>query len=287
MARATSGLGQFRGKVGSVVFRVNQGQQIASAYQPSVRNPKSNLQTAQRSKMYLASQLSKLVPREDIIGLAPRGTARDRRAMFVTNILDNSVTVLGDDQIFASSIKAELLSFSKGFNLGHRNSGVSFDYDLSEEKFTISFIKNVISEEEFNRLAIKFINIGIVNGKYTGYKSSWLDLGTYDNTTQEEQFVREFNIAANRVGASIFYIIPVRLADNVKYSALRKTLVQYIGDNENELVVQGEYSLNNAVLEWGESVNVYVSTQGGEIVPPFIGGDEVVNPDGPNFPNLG
>ena len=90
MARATSGLGQFRGKVGSVVFRVNQGQQIVSAYQPSVRNPKSNTQTAQRNKIYLASQLSKLVPREDIIGLAPKGSVRDRRSMFIRNIIENT-----------------------------------------------------------------------------------------------------------------------------------------------------------------------------------------------------
>ena len=49
MAKGNLFLSQGRGKVGSVVFSVNKGQQIARVYNPKPANPRSNNQQAQRS----------------------------------------------------------------------------------------------------------------------------------------------------------------------------------------------------------------------------------------------
>lgn len=270
MAKATSGLGQFRGKVGSVVFRVNQGQQIASAYQPAVRNPKSNLQTAQRNKMYLASQLSKEVPREDIIGLAPMGSARDRRTMFIKNIINNSTSTL-EGEVFQSSINYLDVVFSNGKII---------IYDIAENENALSVSIGDMTEEEYDRLAIKAISFIVSPGYGIGaYKSGWVPLPAYSTLSNG-------TISLSGVGGAgyITYLIPVMLKDNVRYSEEKKSLIQF-GDSGN-FVITGEYATNNAVLEWGRSM-AFASRQDGEIVPPSTGGDEVVNPDGPSFPNLG
>lgn len=279
MARATNGLGQFRGKVGSVVFRVNQGQQIASAYQPAVRNPKSNLQTAQRNKMYLASQLSKLVPREDIIGLGPRGTARDRRSMFIKNIIENTTSTLVDG-VFTSAISNYGIMFSKG----NYYEGLSINTDNSN--LSLVFNKEVVSEERFNRTAVKVIQIDIINNFLSAYKSSWLNLGVYG--TSGDNITIPVNVTKAPGTTTYVFFVPVEVADNVRYSEERKTLVQ-VDPTSQEIVIVGEYNISNAVLNWYRTIPTAPFNDGEipPIVPPNTDGDEVVNPDGPSFPNLG
>lgn len=274
MARATSGLGQFRGKVGAVVFRVSQGKQIASAYQPAVRNPKSNLQTAQRNKMYLASQISKLVPREDIVGLAPRGSARNRRNMLIKNVIDYSGTSM-ENGIFKTVFQAQNLMLSNGRNM--EEFIVPSLSQQSENTINIS-INATIGEENYNSLAIKLVQFDVINDAYSGYKSSWLALPTFDENGVS------LSATFTKTQGSIFYLIPVLLNQNVRYSNERKTLIQ-ISENST-FDVTGEYNINQAVYEWCKSM--YIGTSGGgEIFPPYSPDDEVINPDGPNFPNLG
>ena len=279
MARATSGLGQFRGKVGSVVFRVNQGQQIVSAYQPSVRNPKSNTQTAQRNKIYLASQLSKLVPREDIIGLAPKGSVRDRRSMFIRNIIENTTSIL-DGELFTSQISYKDVIFSKGnsiiFSVSGANEGGT--PQPGTEKIRVLFADE-LTEATYNRIAIKAITFAYSEGNIKGYESRWLDLPKYSEL-ENNSFVVDGLGRYNYMT----YLIPVMLKDNFRYSRERKTLVQIVDDGE--FAIAGEYSTNNAVLSWGNSIG-YTLGNFDAIVPPTGDEDEVVNPDGPNFPNLG
>lgn len=282
MARATSGLGQFRGKVGSVVFRVSQGQQIASAYQPAVRNPKSNLQTAQRNKMYLASQLSKLVPREDLVGLAPTASVGDRRSMFIREVIDNIKSTL-DGDVFTSSIDFDNVKFSNGTDV---SDGISVKGDDHEMVMTI--YKNFISKEEYDRLAFKSIQIDVRSDGYMQYKSAWLDLVPYDEDTQTTSFTNTYSISSMPGMSTVVYLVPVRLSDNVRYSREKKTLIQIgeVGDQEYGFAIKGVYQINAAVLKWYKSL-VGFNTKGAEIYPPSTDGDEVVNPDGPNFPNLG
>lgn len=57
MGKANQGVfGSFRGKVGNVVGRVLQGQQVYAIYQPSVANPQTPAQIAQRAKFKKASE---------------------------------------------------------------------------------------------------------------------------------------------------------------------------------------------------------------------------------------
>lgn len=274
MARATSGLGQFRGKVGAVVFRVSQGQQIASAYQPAVKNPKTNLQTAQRDKMYLASQISKLVPRADIVGLNPRGSARDRRNMLIKNVIDYSGTSM-ENGVFKTVFPAQNLKLSNGRKMeDYINPSLS---SQSGSPITIA-INASIGEETYNSLALKLVQFDVINDAYSAYKSSWLELPPFDESGVS------LSASFTTTQGSIFYLIPVLLNQNVRYSSERKTLIQ-ISENSS-FDVTGEYGINQAVYEWCDSMFIGTSG-GGEVVPPYIPDDEVVNPDGPSFPNLG
>lgn len=280
MARATSGLGQFRGKVGSVVFRVNQGQQIASAYQPAVKNPKSNLQTAQRNKMYLASQLSKLVPREDIVGLMPNGSARDRRSIFIRNIIDSAISTY-NGEVFTTNLNAQAMVMSNGTTL----EGIGFSGSGENGTFVVEINKSIVNESVYNRLAIKICQFGITNNEYSAYKSSYIELPAYSSVQAPDGLIEiDVNFTKSRDN-TIIYAIPILLNDNVRYSRELKTLVQY-DSNTQEFAIVGEYAMSNAVLEWKKS-QLVLSVGSGQIVPPSTDGDEVVNPDGPNFPNLG
>lgn len=282
MARATSGLGQFRGKVGSVVFRVNQGQQIASAYQPAVKNPKSNLQTAQRNKMYLASQLSKLVPKEDIIGLMPKGSVRDRRSLFIRNIIENSISTL-DGEVFKSAINYNNVLFSSGVDMIEGITVTGQNHTV-----TLTVYKNKVSKEVYDRMAFKLLQIDVRSDGFVQYKSAWLDVVPYDEDEQQTSFSTTSNVSSAPGVSTVVYLVPVELTENVRYSRERKTLIQLgeFADNKTGFAITGVYPLTSAVLKWYKS-QIAFNTTGSAIVPPSSGGDEVVNPDGPNFPNLG
>lgn len=87
MAKSTSGLGQFRGKMGSVVFSVRNGLQVIRTYQPVVANPKSTDQRLQRAKAVLAGKLSHLVTASLIVGMNG-GSKTGRRSEFNRALLD-------------------------------------------------------------------------------------------------------------------------------------------------------------------------------------------------------
>lgn len=94
MGKVVGLVGSASGKVGNVVYAVMNGTQTVRVYQPNVANPKSELQQNQRLKMVLGGRLSKILPREALMGF--EGNARMRRAKFVSNVVKSSnVTTSG------------------------------------------------------------------------------------------------------------------------------------------------------------------------------------------------
>lgn len=117
MGKVTGIMGQASGKVGNVVFRVTNGIQVATAYQPIVANPKTKGQVDQRKKMTLAGRISKLVDKESILGLGG-GNARARRGRFLS-LIARSAVISGE----VAKINPAAIRFSEGDELRRTEGG--------------------------------------------------------------------------------------------------------------------------------------------------------------------
>lgn len=85
MAKASfSPLGQWRGKAGGQVYRVRGGLQVVSNYQPSVSNPRTEAQLAQRARFNLMTGFNRITPIEVLRGFA--GTPAQKRAAFAKDL---------------------------------------------------------------------------------------------------------------------------------------------------------------------------------------------------------
>lgn len=86
MAKASySPLNQWRGRSGGQVYRVRNGEQIVSSYQPAVANPKTDAQLMQRAKFNLMTKLNALFDARLLNGYSSsKGIAR---AMFSKKIM--------------------------------------------------------------------------------------------------------------------------------------------------------------------------------------------------------
>lgn len=113
MAKSTNGLGQFSGKVGSVVFAVQNGQQVARQYQPIVGNPRSDGQLQQRAKFSFAGKLTSVFPSALLRTLGTNN--RLRRGAMVSQIVNNSDVVKSGDG-YSASLDASKLRIVKGFD---------------------------------------------------------------------------------------------------------------------------------------------------------------------------
>lgn len=116
MSKAShSPLGQWRGKTGGQVYRVRNGAQIISVYQPSVANPKSDAQLLQRTRFNLMAKLNALFDARLLNGFSSsKGVAR---AMFSKKLMPKiyAQDLQGPDQkVFRANIAPENIIFGPG-----------------------------------------------------------------------------------------------------------------------------------------------------------------------------
>lgn len=112
MAKSTMGMGQFRGKVGGLVFaKGDAGEQIVRQYQPVVRNPRSDAQMSQRAKINLAGQISRLFSKSDVYPFGNSG--RTRRGNFNKSLIE-AITVVKAGADFKASLNYANIILSKG-----------------------------------------------------------------------------------------------------------------------------------------------------------------------------
>lgn len=83
MAKIYGLQGYLRGKLGSTVFAIRNGEQLARQYNPSVSNPKTVAQVANRAKLKLLSQLSQAVSK--VIAIPRRGMQSPRNLFTKVN----------------------------------------------------------------------------------------------------------------------------------------------------------------------------------------------------------
>lgn len=112
MAKSSMALGQYRGKMGGMVFRKgDNGQQVISAYQPVVKNPRTDSQMLQRAKFNLAAQVAKQIPLSFIYSLG--SSARLRRGALISSIV-KAATARKTNGTFVADINGANVIISKG-----------------------------------------------------------------------------------------------------------------------------------------------------------------------------
>lgn len=129
MAKVTSLQGKANGKVGSIVYSVAAGVQIAREYQPNVANPNTVGQVSQRAKLKLASQLSAaLAP---VIAI-PKDGLKSSRNLFIKKNIGGIIYSGGTAQISYENI--QLTAGNTGFPAieASRVSGTGIIVNVSE-----------------------------------------------------------------------------------------------------------------------------------------------------------
>jgi hypothetical protein len=180
MAKGKNMLGKFRGKVGATVFRTEAGiGQIASEYNPNPKNPRTNAQTKQRTKMNLAGLISSMANYQVIAGLDT--TRRACRSKFVSEIIKRA-TVTGTGTA-ADPFKATVAPADIVFSHGRVATFVMDGYDYTEQgvhltgaatsgEGTVAGVIGVaISNKDgkMSGMAMKYLECSGENGSFSGY----------------------------------------------------------------------------------------------------------------------
>lgn len=109
--------GKLSGKMGSAVFRVREGQQVVTQYNPIVKNPNTAGQQSQRAKFKLMSQLAAIMaPGFGTMGVnerPARGKMSPRNAFTKLNF--PLVTTTTDSQGVVATIPMEQLQLTSSF----------------------------------------------------------------------------------------------------------------------------------------------------------------------------
>lgn len=145
MAKTPNGLGQYSGKVGGVVYAVQNGQQIVRSYQPVISNPKSLAQRKQRAKANLVGRISQITPWQILEGLG--SNRRSRRSRFLRLTMRSAI--VPDEPANPDSINAKLndgdFVFSEG-SLVALHAITSVTADAASVSITASVIDGVPAE---------------------------------------------------------------------------------------------------------------------------------------------
>ena len=113
MAKASySPLNQWRGRAGGQVYRVRNGEQIVSAYQPAVANPKSDAQMLQRAKFNLMTKLNAIFDARLLNGYSSsKGIARAKFSKrLMSKIYSQQLASVGERK-YRANIPAEEIIF--------------------------------------------------------------------------------------------------------------------------------------------------------------------------------
>lgn len=113
MAKVTKMVGNFRGRVGGLVYSKGEGaENYVRAYQPQVLNPKSEAQVDQRAKMNLIGRLSQVTPKSILMGMG--GSGRMRRSAFNANLLNMATIDRSAPGTVVAQLNPEDIIFSRG-----------------------------------------------------------------------------------------------------------------------------------------------------------------------------
>lgn len=179
--------GKLSGKMGSAVFRVRDGQQIVTQYNPIIKNPNTSGQQAQRAKFKLMSQLAAVMSpgfgTMSVTKRASKGKPSQRNAFTQLNF--PLVEITTDDQEVTAKIAMEKIKLTSSFRfmpaieVTSSGTAISIDFEsnipadvTTVRLVTVSYADNVPSIYDVRDVPAATIqantyNIQANGGKYT------------------------------------------------------------------------------------------------------------------------
>lgn len=244
MGKSVMGLGQFRGRVGGLVFaRGDNGSQIIRTYQPVVRNPRSDAQQTQRAKVNLAGRYSKVVPAGLIRSLGTNG--RDRRGEFMKSLI-NAVGVTKSGSEFTAVMNASAVKFSKGIGLPMSSNMTKMGDDVTITWTDLSGVDGISSNAKvicvwvFANLKpevepVIAFSVENMNGRQTSYTVP-ANLRTADDTVYGYVIPmdEEMNISGTNAGGltGVADVMNAILSNSSTLSAMKYFATVYSGSIE-------------------------------------------------------
>lgn len=247
MAKTPNGLGQYSGKVGGVVYAVQNGQQIVRSYQPVVRNPKSVSQRLQRAKANLVGQLSSVMPWQVLEGLGDN--RRARRSRFLRLALNATTAQVSEDD--SSRILAKLANSDLIFSEGAVLPAISMGSPQVGANSVSFVLQRSVGAPVADFNASGVLCVVVIKAANGGYESVLYRFVSADeiNNAEGGQLSVSFNHISEGNYYADFYLAPFTTTDG---SALRtKSELMYGTDADfNAAMVSNPSAI---ALDWGRS----------------------------------
>lgn len=245
MAKFQGFIGTGRGKAGNLVFaKGDNGETIARAYQPQVKNPRTAPQLRQRSKMNVVGQFSALVPASLIAPLGMGGQRRNRSEF--SRMLLNAAEVTFSDGNYVASFNPEDVKFSKGTAelLTTADTPV-----VSATKATITLTTSNVPAEMLGNYGERIV-VGILDDESNALYDSirYVDHVVLSNTNTEDVVVN-FNHPLEDGQTIVVWRIAYHL--NAAGAAVASKDI-YIGEDDKITAIMAT-SATSLVSHWGET----------------------------------
>lgn len=245
MAKTPNGLGQYSGKVGGVVYAVQNGQQIVRSYQPVVSNPKTLAQRKQRAKANLVGRISQITPWQILEGLG--ANRRERRSRFLR--LSMVGAIVPEEPSNPNSITAKLLPSNFVFSEGAMVPTIqimSAEAKIREVSVTMGRYDGLTNEEFLASGALVVVTMLTKDGGYESVLYRFVDASEFGSNVQMQISLQHINEGAYVAG---IYMAPFKTTDG---TSLRARSNELFGENAT-FSASMSYNPSALHLVWGRS----------------------------------
>lgn len=245
MAKFQGFIGTGRGKAGNLVFaKGDNGETIARAYQPQVKNPRTASQLRQRSKMNVVGQFSALVPASLIAPLGMGGQRRNRSEF--SRILLNAADVTFTDGNYVAKFDPAAVKFSKGTAELMTTADTPV---VSERKVTITLTTTNIPSEMLGNYGERIV-VGIIDDENNALYDSirYVDHVVQSNTNTEDVVVN-----LNHPLDDGQTVVVWRMAYHLNAAGASVASKDIFLGDDDKITALMETSSTSLVAHWGET----------------------------------
>lgn len=241
MAKVTKMVGNFRGRVGGLVYSKGEGaENYVRAYQPQVFNPKSEGQVDQRAKMNLIGRLSEVTPKNVLVGMGESG--RMRRSAFNANLLNMATIDRTAPGTVVAQLNPEDIIFSKGAEAMSANVSTAATVTATQLTMGITLSDATLAGKYGERIVVAVIDPDDKGG-YSFLRTAEV---VFDNTTAVTITVPFGTEIADESMVAV-YRLPFVLSE-----AGQLMVTEGLSNNATNIVAKAIVT-NGALRGWGNS----------------------------------